>query len=143
MSANLRFSRSWNYVVLAMFDIVNNYFIFQVTLVFIGVPEIHDLRYRKQVGKLLLLLQPGYEAVREVDDHALHCRIEKGENGPEYVINCSHPPFSKRGYNCTAVLNDAFKEIGYKPNKKKWSGIEFFGLTMTEQSELLNYNKYL
>ena len=94
------------------------------------------------MGKKLLLLQPGYEAVRMVDDYNLHCRIEKGESGPEFVINCSNPPFSKRGYKCTDVVNATFDEIGYKP-KKKWSGIEFFGLTMEEQTNLLDYGKYL
>lgn len=116
--------------------------IFQVGLISIGGPEIVDVKYRKKVGKKMLLLQPGYEALRMVDDHNLHCRIEKGASGPEYVINCSHPPFSKRGDQCNKVVKDTFEELGYIP-KKKWSGVEFFGLTMTEQTELLDYSRYL
>ena len=65
----------------------------------------------------MLLLQPGYEALRMVDDHNLHCRIEKGASGPEYVINCSHPPFSKRCDQRSKVGKATFEELGFKPKK--------------------------
>ena len=114
----------------------------QVTLVSLGVPEIHNKLYRCKIGEKTILLQPGYEAIRMIGAANLHCRIEKGDEGPEFVVNCSNPPFSKRDRVCTDVVKAAFDAIDYKP-KRRWSGVEFFGLCLQNQLSSLSYDAYL
>ena len=77
-----------------------------------------------------------------VGECKLHCRIEKGDGHPEFVINCADPPFSKREEVCIDVVKAAFVEIGYQP-KRKWSGLEFFGLCRPDQISALRIGTYL
>ena len=114
-----------------------------MALVSLGVPEVQNQRYRCKVGEKTLMLQPGFEAIRQIGEHQLHCRIEKGDvEGPEFVVNCTNPPFSKRERVCADVVKAAFKEIGYE-SKRRWGGLEFFGLCLQNQINALNMDPYL
>ena len=62
--------------------------------------------------------------------------------GPEFVVNCTNPPFSKRERVCADVVKAAFKEIGYE-SKRRWGGLEFFGLCLQNQINALNMDPYL
>ena len=113
-----------------------------IKLVALGVPVMDDIRYRRTLQKIVILLQPGYEGIRHIDvgdiTFVLHVKIVRGPDGPLFIIEVENSGESMESNNINTVTGNAFRSIGFFP-KRKTGGLEFFGFNRNDVMELIKY----
>lgn len=107
-----------------------------ICLVSEGTPIVDDKWFRISHKKDVVLLQPGYEGVRELNFEdkvvILLVKIKKGDDGPVFVIeNQESGEVLSEGREITKVMKSSFTKIGYSP-QRKIGGLEFFGLMRSD-----------
>ena len=98
-----------------------------------GTPNLHA-NFQYTVGTKTILLQPGYESIRQIFDKNkninLHCKIEKTENGLLPMFHCfttEDKIIDCKATKITTCVKSAFDLLGISM-VKKWSGYDFYGL---------------